>query len=45
MPDKSKKILDHIKIADEDRFFKSINKMYEGGIKITKPKPIFPRIL
>ena len=45
MPDTSKSILNHIKIADEDRYFKSINKMYEGGIKIKIPTPMFPRIV
>jgi methionyl-tRNA synthetase len=45
MPETSKSILDHIKIEEEDRYFKSIDKMYEGGIKISKPTPIFPRIV
>jgi methionyl-tRNA synthetase len=45
MPDSSKVILDHLKVADKERDFKSLEKMYEGGIKITTPLPIFPRII
>ena len=45
MPDTSKSILNHIQVADEDRYFESINKMYVGGIKIKKPTPMFPRIV
>ena len=45
MPDSTKTILDHIKIEHQERYFTSINKMLQGGITITKPTPIFPRIV
>ena len=45
MPDSSKAILDHLKVADKERSFKSLEKMYEGGIKILIPLPMFPRII
>ena len=44
MPDSSKAILDHLKIVDDERDFKSLGKMYEGGINISTPLPLFPRI-
>tara|TARA_B110001450_G_scaffold9576_1_gene9490 strand:+ start:161 stop:1678 length:1518 start_codon:yes stop_codon:yes gene_type:complete len=44
MPDSSKAILDHLKIVDDERDFKSLRKMYEGGINISTPLPLFPRI-
>ena len=44
MPDSSKAILDHLKILDNERDFKSLGKMYEGGINISTPLPLFPRI-
>jgi len=44
MPDSSKAILDHLKVVDDERDFKSLGKMYEGGINISTPLPLFPRI-
>ena len=44
MPQASNSILDHLSVSFADRDFVSINKMYDGGIKITKPTSLFPKI-
>ena len=44
IPNTSKSILDHIQIPLVHRDIKSIELFFDGGIKISTPKPIFPRV-
>ena len=44
IPNTSKSILDHIQIPLTQRDIKSIELFLNGGIKISKPKHLFPRI-
>ncbi len=44
IPNTSKSILDHIQIPLVQRDIKSIELSFNGGIKISTPKPLFPRI-
>ena len=44
IPNTSKSILDHIQIPLVQRDIKSIELSFEGGIKISTPKPLFPRV-
>ena len=44
IPNTSKSILDHIQIPLVKRDIKSIELFFDGGIKISTPKPLFPRV-
>ena len=44
IPNTSKSILDHIQIPLVQRDIKSIELFFDGGIKISTPKPLFPRV-
>ena len=44
IPNTSKSILDHIQIPLVQRDIKSIELFFDGGMKISKPKPLFPRV-
>ena len=44
VPKTSKLVLDHIQIPLNQRDIKSLELSFEGGIKISIPKPLFPRI-
>ena len=44
IPNTSKAILDHIDIPLVERDIKSIELFFSGGIKISTPNPLFPRI-
>ncbi len=44
IPNTSKCILDHIQIPLVQRDIKSILLFFDGGIKISTPKPLFPRV-
>ena len=44
IPNTSKSILDHIQIPLAQRDIKSIELFFDGGIKISTPKPLFPRV-
>ncbi len=44
IPNTSKSILDHIQIPLDLRDIKSIELFFGGGIKISTPKPLFPRV-
>ena len=44
IPNTSKSILDHIQIPLVQRDIKSVELFIDGGIKISTPKPLFPRI-
>ena len=44
IPNTSKSILDHIQIPLVQRDIKFIELSFDGGIKISTPKPLFPRI-
>ena len=44
IPNTSKSILDHIQIPLVKRDIKSVELFIDGGIKISTPKPLFPRI-
>ena len=44
IPNTSKSILDHIQIPLVQRDIKSIELFFDGGIKISIPKPLFPRV-
>ena len=44
IPNTSKSILDHIQIPLVKRDIKSIELFFEGGIQISTPKPLFPRV-
>ena len=44
IPNTSKSILDHIQIPLVKRDIKSIELSFEGGIQISTPKPLFPRV-
>ena len=44
IPNTSKSILDHIQIPLVQRDIKSIQFIFDGGIRISIPKPLFPRI-
>ena len=44
IPNTSKSILDHIQIPLVHRDIKSIELFFDGGIKISTPKPLFPRV-
>ena len=44
IPNTSKAILDHIDIPLVERDIKSIQLFFSGGIKISTPNPLFPRI-
>ncbi|MDC3141426.1 methionine--tRNA ligase [Alphaproteobacteria bacterium] len=44
IPNTSKSILDHIRIPLVQRDIKSIELFFDGGIKISTPKPLFPRV-
>ena len=44
IPNTSKSILDYIQIPLVLRDIKSIELSFEGGIKISTPKPLFPRV-
>ncbi len=44
IPNTSKFILDHIQIPLVQRDIKSIELFFDGGIKISTPKPLFPRV-
>ncbi len=44
IPNTSKSILDHIQIPLVQRDIKSIELFFDGGIKISTPKSLFPRV-
>ena len=44
IPKTSKHVLDHLQIPFDQREIKSIELSFDGGIKISTPKPLFPRI-
>ena len=44
IPNSSKYVLDCIRVPSEERNIKSINSIFKGGVKISLPKPLFPRI-
>ena len=44
IPDTAEKILDHIKIPHDQRKLESVCFILNGDIKISLPKPLFPRI-
>ncbi|MFL2818045.1 MAG: methionine--tRNA ligase [Candidatus Puniceispirillales bacterium] len=44
IPNTSKSILDYIQIPLVQRDIKSIELSFDGGIKISTPKPLFPRV-
>ena len=44
IPNTSKSILDHIQIPLVQRDIKSIEIFFDGGMKISTPKPLFPRV-
>ena len=44
IPDTTEKILDHIKIPNDQRKLKSVGFILNGNIKISLPNPLFPRI-
>ena len=44
IPNTSKSILDYIQIPLFQRDIKSIEIFFDGGIKISSPKPLFPRV-
>ncbi len=44
IPNTSKSILDHIQIPLVQRDIKSIELFFDGGIQISTPKPLFPRV-
>ena len=44
IPNTSKSILDHIQIPLVQRDIKSIELFFDGGMKISTPKPLFPRV-
>ena len=44
IPNTSKSILDHIQIPLVKRDIKSVELFIDGGIKISTPKTLFPRI-
>ena len=44
IPNTSKSILDHIQIPLVQRDIKSIELFFDGGVKISTPKPLFPRV-
>ena len=44
IPNTSKAILDYIDIPLVERDIKSIELFFSGGIKISTPNPLFPRI-
>ena len=44
IPVTAEKILDHMKIPDDQRKLKSLDFILNGNIKISLPNPLFPRI-